>query len=68
MGVIYRMSCERCGSRFDHQAGIGFICTCKECGEVADESAPFFCPSCHKRYQPGESDFEESVVETILWD
>ena len=68
MGVIYKMNCERCGTRFEHQAGVGLFCSCPTCGDAADESTPFFCPVCNRRYDPMSWGFEDSVVETIMWD
>lgn len=68
MGVIYKMNCDRCGTRFDHQAGIGLFCSCPTCDDGADESSPFCCPVCNRRFDPTVDGFEESVVETILWD
>ena len=68
MGVIYKMQCERCNTAFEHQAGIGLCCTCRDCGEQNDESAPFFCPVCNKRYQPESDEFNDSLREVILWD
>lgn len=68
MGVIYRVKCEQCGSEFEHSVGVGFAYACVGCGEVADESAPFWCPVCHKRYNPLEKQFRERVQEVTLWD
>lgn len=68
MGVVYKMSCERCGTRFDHEAGIGFFCSCPTCGEDGGESAPFFCPVCNKRFEPESDSFAASLTEMVLWD
>ena len=68
MGVLYKIRCERCGVEFEHQAGVGFAYACVGCGEVAYEDAPFWCPSCHKRYDPQTEDFSEKLTEVILWD
>ncbi|MBO5805484.1 MAG: hypothetical protein J6R10_01330 [Tidjanibacter sp.] len=69
MGVIYRIECERCGAQFEHQVGVGLIYACVGCGEVAvDERAPFYCPVCHKRYNPLDDDFANHIQEQILWD
>ena len=68
MGVIYKMECDRCGTKFDHQAGVGFFCACRDCGEQQDESSPFNCPVCSRRFDPESATFSESVAETILWD
>lgn len=68
MGVIYKMSCERCGTHFDHEAGIGFYCSCPTCGEDGDESAPFYCPVCNKRFEPESENFSDNLLQTIVWD
>lgn len=68
MGVIYKMSCERCGTHFDHEAGIGFYCSCPRCGEDGDESAPFYCPVCNKRFEPESENFSDNLLQTIVWD
>ena len=68
MGVLYKIRCEQCGGEFEHQAGVGFVYTCAGCGEVTGEDAPFWCPSCHKRYDPQTEDFSEKLTEVILWD
>ena len=53
---------------FEHQVGVGFAYACVGCGEVVDERAPFWCPVCNKRYNPGDEGFSERVQEVILWD
>ena len=63
--MIYKMSCNNCGSHFEHLAGIGFSCGCRECGEVSDESAPFYCPVCNRRFEPESDDFNNSLIEAI---
>lgn len=68
MGAIYSMQCDRCNTSFIHQAGIGFVCNCHDCGEFGDESAPFFCPVCNKRFDPETEEFEKSVKEVAHWD
>lgn len=69
MGVIYRVKCERCGTEFEHQAGVGFVYACVGCGDMAvDESAPFYCPACNLRYNPREENFADKLQEVILWD
>ena len=68
MGVIYKMSCERCGTHFDHEAGIGFYCSCPTCGEDGDESTPFYCPVCNKRFEPESENFSDNLLQTIVWD
>ena len=69
MGVIYRVKCERCGSEFEHQVGVGFIYACVGCGEVAmDERTPFYCPVCNKRHNPQDADFADKISAVILWD
>lgn len=63
--MIYKMNCTNCGSHFEHLAGIGFACVCRDCGEGADESAPFFCPVCNKKFEPESEEFNASLVEAI---
>lgn len=67
MGVIYKMQCD-CGTSFDHQAGVGLFCMCRDCGEQQDEHSPFRCPVCNKRFDPDSDLFAESVKEVIQWD
>jgi PHP family Zn ribbon phosphoesterase len=68
MGVVYKMSCERCGTTFDHQAGIGFYCSCPDCGEDSGETPPFYCPVCNKRFEPLAECFNQSLVDMIVWE
>lgn len=63
--MIYKMNCTDCGSRFEHLAGIGFACTCHDCGESSDEGAPFFCPVCNKRFDPASEEFDAALIEVI---
>lgn len=65
MGVIYRVCCERCGTAFEHQTGIGFVCSCVDCGERIDDDAPFFCPVCSRRFVPTSAGFADSLLEVI---
>lgn len=68
MGVIYKINCERCNTLFEHQAGMGFMCTCRDCGDFGDDNAPFFCPVCNRRYTPSTEEFSKAVVEVTHWD
>lgn len=68
MGVVYQMSCERCGTKFEHQAGTGIIFVCVGCGESNDEQSPFYCPVCSKRFDPRSEQFEASLSSVIHWD
>lgn len=68
MGAIYNMSCERCGTKFEHQAGVGNIFVCVGCGESNDENAPFFCPVCSKRFDPQDEQIERSLISVYHWD
>lgn len=68
MGMIYSMQCDRCNTSFAYQTGVGFVCNCSDCGEQNDESSPFYCPVCHKRFDPENEEFEKCVKEVILWD
>ena len=68
MGVVYKICCERCGTQFEHQSGIGVIFTCVGCGESSDDLSPFFCPVCSKRYDPKSDSFSDSLMEVCHWD
>uniref|UniRef100_UPI0040573D97 hypothetical protein n=1 Tax=Alistipes sp. TaxID=1872444 RepID=UPI0040573D97 len=68
MGVLYKVKCERCHTTFDHQAGLAFFCTCTHCGEEHGEQSPFYCPVCHRRFDPKEERFEEELLEVSHWD
>ncbi len=68
MGVVYKIRCERCGTQFEHQAGIGLVFVCVGCGESGDELSPFFCPVCNKKYDPRDDGFSNYVSEVHHWD
>ena len=68
MGVVYSVSCDRCGTNFEHQAGLGLIFSCVGCGESSDEHSAFYCPVCNKRYDPQSDDFGDTLTSVVNWD
>ncbi len=68
MGVIYKVLCKECNTTFEHQAGNHFYCSCRDCGESQDEKAPFYCPVCHRRFEPQAPSFKEQLLESTFWD
>lgn len=69
MGKIFTMKCCNCNAEFDHWTGNAFGgFACIGCGErETDEDAPFFCPSCHTKFQQGTAAFKEQLVTVGLW-
>ena len=68
MGVVNKMSCDRCGTKFELQAGVGLIFVCVGCGESNDESSPFFCPVCNRCFDPQSEQFESLLSGVVRWD
>lgn len=68
MGVVYGVKCDKCGTEFNHQAGMGFSCTCRECGEYLDENSRFRCPVCNREFIPQTAEFELCTTSITLWD
>jgi hypothetical protein len=62
------MSCDRCGTKFEHQAGVGLIFECVGCGESNDERSPFYSPVCHRCFDLQAEHFERSLCGVVYWD
>ncbi len=68
MGAIYCVKCDKCGVKFEHYAGVGFSCSCRDCGEFSDENSQFRCPVCGRLFRPQSPEFGAVVEQVTKWD
>jgi len=72
MGTAYTICCKHCGARFNHSsdAGSGFLARCAGhgCGGgyVETETA-IRCPSCLRRLNATQEEFNKQVEVTYMW-
>ncbi len=70
MGTIYRIKCENCGTAFMHNMGsdYGAICACVGCECHVETDVAIRCPSCGRRLNATEEEFNRQVETVMVWD
>ncbi len=70
MGIAYKMRCKNCGTQFDYSAdqSYGMMAQCVGCGDYVETESPIRCPSCMKRLNTTQKEFNEQVEMVTMWD
>lgn len=69
MGTSYKIRCEHCGTEFMHIAGsdYGTIMQCVGCETVVETDAAIRCPSCARRLNDSEEEFNARIISMMQW-
>ncbi len=77
MGRIYRLQCSHCQTQFlqSTDASFGVMPRCVGCGDysytdqdlVGGGALPIHCPKCRNVVNRTDKEFQDSVLEDIMW-
>lgn len=70
MGRAYKLQCRHCGAQFifSGDSGYGVMPTCVGCGESEAPVSVVRCPGCQQRLVTSSKEFQEQVIEEMIWD
>ena len=68
MGIIYDITCPKCGGRFEHLAALGMGYMCVGCGEDGASSSLIFCPHCALKIDPSDPQFTSIASASSEWE
>lgn len=69
MGASYKIRCEHCGTEFLHIVGtdLGTIMQCVGCETIVETDVAIRCPSCARRLNHTEEEFNAQIISTMQW-
>lgn len=70
MGIAYQIKCKHCQAVFNYSQDqtFGLTSRCIGCESYVEVDAPIRCPSCNRRLNNTQQEFNEQVETVMLWD
>ena len=70
MGIAYQFKCRHCGAKFNfgQEQSMGAMPRSGGCVSYVEIESPIRCPSCYKRLNTTQEEFNEQVQTVMMWE